>query len=173
MFSIEPIDSVIARRARAPDAAIFNESTCHPVTNYGCAERNRTLKWRERTRNDAANLLFFVISIPFCFVLPCFATGCHTFTFKIATAAVRPRNDTKLRRFYLENGRFSFYAVIFYAMSFCIVFQTFRSGNCSVSPQNRSDLSLRGGRVCPTRQSLTNQFVIPKRNMVARNETEP
>ena len=31
-------------------------------------------------------------------------------------------------------------------------------------------LSLRGGRVRPTRQSLTMRFVIPKRNMVLRNE---
>ena len=52
-------------------------------------------------------------------------------------------------------------------------FQTFRSGNCSVFPQNLPDLSLRGGRVRPTRQSLTKQFAIPKRTMVARDETEP
>jgi len=40
--------------------------------------------------------MFFVIGLLFCYVLPCFATGCHTFTFKIATAALRPRNDTKI-----------------------------------------------------------------------------
>ena len=72
--------------AFAPDAAIFNESTCHPGTNYGCAERNRTLEGRERTRNEAANLMFLVIGLPSCFVLPCFATGCHAFSFKIATS---------------------------------------------------------------------------------------
>ncbi len=43
-----------------------------------------------------------------CFVLPCFAAGCHAFGLKIATAALRPRNDTKLGRLYLGNGRFSF-----------------------------------------------------------------
>ena len=59
-------------------------------------------------RNVAADLMFFVISIPFCYVLPCFATGCHTFTFKIATAALRPRNDTKLRRFLLAAQEFGF-----------------------------------------------------------------
>ncbi len=118
--------------------------------------------------------MFFVISIPFCYVLPCFGAGCHTFDFQIATAALRPRNDTKLGRFYLENRRFLFYAVVFCAVLLCTVFQTFRSGNCSVSPQNRSDLSLRGGRILrPTRQSLTMRFVIPKRNMAERNETEP
>ena len=46
--------------------------------------------------------MFFVINIPFCYVLPCFATGCLTFNFKIATAALRPRNDTKLRRFWVK-----------------------------------------------------------------------
>ena len=44
VFSIKPTDPVIARRARAPDAAIFDETICHPVTNYGRAERNRTLE---------------------------------------------------------------------------------------------------------------------------------
>ena len=93
--------------AFAPDAAIFNESTCHPGTNYGCAERNRTLEGRERKRNDAADP-FFVIGIPFCFVLPCFVPGCHAFSFKIATAAMRPRNDTKTGRFCLEKDVFHF-----------------------------------------------------------------
>ena len=114
--------------------------------------------------------MFFAIGISSCFVLPCFATGCHTFGFKIATAAVRPRNDTELGRFYLENGRFSFYAVIFCVVLLCTVFQTFRSGICSVFPQTLPNLSLRGGRVRPTRQSLTMRFGIPKRNMVGQND---
>ena len=54
-----------------------------------------------------------------------------------------------------------------------IVFQTFHSGNCSDFPQNPPDLSLRGGRVRPTRQSLTERFAIPERTMVERNDTEP
>ena len=41
---------------------------------------------------------------------PCFATGCHIFGFKIATAALRPRNDTKLGRFNFGNKRLLFYA---------------------------------------------------------------
>ena len=69
--------------------------------------------------------MFFVIGISSCFVLPCFATGGHAFGLKIATAAMRPRNDTKLRRFYLENGRFLFYVVVFCAVSLRIVLQTF------------------------------------------------
>ena len=101
-FPAKPTRFVIARRARAPDAAIFNRTICHSVANYGCTERNRTLKERERKRNEAANLMFFVIGISSCFVLPCFATGCHTFNFKIATAALRPRNDTKMVGFAIK-----------------------------------------------------------------------
>ena len=41
---------------------------------------------RKRKRNKAANLMFFVIGLPSCFPLPCFATGCHTFGLKIATS---------------------------------------------------------------------------------------
>ena len=52
--------------------------------------------------------MFFVIGLPPCFVLPCFGAGCHTFGLKIATAALRPRNDTELERFYLDNRRFCF-----------------------------------------------------------------
>ena len=158
--------------AFAPDAAIFNETICHPGTNYGCAERNRTIN-KERGSRMKQGIHVFVIGLSSCFVLPCFATGCHAFGLKIATAALRPRNDTETGRFYLENERFSFFAVIFFAVSLRIVFQTFHSGNCSDFPQNPPDLSLRGGRVRPTRQSLTERFVIPERTMVARNETEP
>ena len=67
----------------------------------------------------------FVIGISSCYVLPYFATGCHASNFKIATAALRPRNDAELERFYLENGRFLFYAVVFCAVLLRIVFQTF------------------------------------------------
>ena len=170
-FPAKPTRFVIARRARAPDAAIFNGTICHPGTNYGCAERNRTIN-KERGSRMKQGIHVFVIGLSSCFVLPCLVPGCHAFGLKIATAAMRPRNDTKLGRFYLENGRFSFFVVIFCAVSLRIVFQSFRSGNCSVFPQNPPDLSLRGGRVRPTRQSLTERFVIPERAMVERNETE-
>ena len=45
---------------------------------------------------------FFVIEISSCFVLPCFATGCHASNFKIATAALWPRNDTESGRFWVK-----------------------------------------------------------------------
>ena len=37
-FSAKPIKFVIARRARAPDAAILNETKRHPETKYGESE---------------------------------------------------------------------------------------------------------------------------------------
>ena len=36
-FSSKPISFVIARRARAPDAAIFDGTICHPGTKHGKA----------------------------------------------------------------------------------------------------------------------------------------
>ena len=86
---------------------------------------------RKRKRNEAANLMFFVIGLPSCFPLPCFAAGCHTFGLKIATAALRPRNDTNLERFCFGNGRFCFMRP-FCAVLPRIVFQTFRFKNCSI-----------------------------------------
>ena len=97
-------------------------------------KQNLKIKKVEAKRRSES--MFFAIGISSCFVLPCFVTGCHAFGFKIATAALRPRNDTKLERFCLENRRFSFLAVIFCAVLLCIVFQTFHSKNCPVFPQN-------------------------------------
>ena len=56
-FSAKPSKFVIARRAPAPDAAIFNETICYPGTNYDRAERNRTLK--ERGSKTKQRISFF------------------------------------------------------------------------------------------------------------------
>ena len=40
------------------------------------------------------------------FVLPYLVPGCHTFGSKIAAAALRPRNDTELERFYWDKNVF-------------------------------------------------------------------
>ena len=80
------------------------------------------------------------------FLLLCFAAGCHTFGLKIATAALRPRNDTNLKRFCFGNGRFCFMRP-FRAETLRTVFQAFRSENRFVFQQILSDLSLRGGRI--------------------------
>ena len=52
-----------------------------------------------------ARLAVFVMGISSRLVLPCLATECHAFGLKIATAALQPRNDTKMRRFCLRNKR--------------------------------------------------------------------
>ena len=125
---------------------------------------------KKRKRNDAAIPLFFVIFVSYSRTPP---RNAIPLAYRLPRRCA-PRNDTELKRFNLENGRFSFFTVIFCAVSLRIVFQMFRSGNCSVSPQNLPILSLRGGRILrPTRQSLTERFAIPERTMVARNETEP
>ena len=64
---------------------------------------------------------------------PCLATGCHAFGLKIATAALRPRNDTKMERFYLENERFCFRQPFSHGIT-PLKFETFRSENRSVFP---------------------------------------
>ena len=50
--------------------------------------------------------MLFVIGISSCFVFPCFGAGCHASNFKIATAAVRPRNDTETVGFPWKTYRF-------------------------------------------------------------------
>ena len=52
-----------------------------------------------------ARLAVPIMGISSRLALPCLATGCHAFGLKIATAALRPRNDTKMKRFYLRNKR--------------------------------------------------------------------
>ena len=74
-------------------------------------KQSHEIKKEEAKRSSES--MFFVMGLPFCFVLPCFATGCHTSNFKIATAALRPRKDTKIGTFLFENGRFSFMRLFF------------------------------------------------------------
>ena len=111
VFSILPTDPVIARS----EATRQSLTKRFAIPKRTMAERNETEPWNEERGSGTKQQIsrFFITGIPFCFVFPCFATGCHTINFKIATAALRPRNDTKLRRFYLENGRFFFYAFFF------------------------------------------------------------
>ena len=54
---------------------------------------------------DIVRLAVPIMGISSRLALPCLATGCHADHFKIATAALRPRNDTKMNRFCLRNKR--------------------------------------------------------------------
>ena len=50
-------------------------------------EQGETEPWKEERGSETTQQIhFFVIGLPFCFVLPCFVTGCHTFSFKIAAS---------------------------------------------------------------------------------------
>ena len=98
---------------------------------------------------------------------PCFVPGFHTFDFKIATAALRPRNDTKLKCFYLENKRIWSYADSFRSWSLFWA--------CSVSDLNQRSGFRKTNQFChceegaflrPTRQSLTEREGIPERGTV-------
>ena len=73
------------------------------IPERNMVERNETRPWKEeRGSGMKQRIPFFVIGLPSCFVLPCFATGCHAFGLKIATAALRPRNDTKMVGFAIK-----------------------------------------------------------------------
>ena len=111
------------------------------------------------------------MGIPSCFVLPCFGAGCHTFGLKIATAAMRPRNDTKTGRFCLENRRFLFYAVVFARCRSASAFKRFVPEIVPFSivlfrklfrfPAKpiKFVIARRAHFLRPTRQSLTKRFL--------------
>ena len=62
MFSIKPTDSVIARRARAPDAAIFNDAICHPEQNSLLGATNLGLHSRSKCLRCGFSCIFFEVS---------------------------------------------------------------------------------------------------------------
>ena len=62
VFSIEPIDFVIARRALAPDAAIFNDAICHPEQNSLLGATNLGLHSRSKCLRCGFSCIFFEVS---------------------------------------------------------------------------------------------------------------
>ena len=113
-FPAKPTDFVIARRAFSmPDAAILNRTRRHPGTKHGKA----CAKWRFPRSADVMS--------------PCdkskfrdYVVLCSRTSFRDAIPmALRlprrcaPRNDTESGRFYLKNGRFFVFAVIFRVVS--------------------------------------------------------
>ena len=81
--------------------------------------------------------------------------------FKIATAALRPRNDTNLKRFCFGNGRFSFYAA-FLRGDAPHRFQTFRSEN-----------RLPGGCSCPESAAGRNKSAVRRKNTQPGKRKKP
>ena len=61
---------------------------------------------RENSTGSIIRLVVPILGVISRFALPCLAAGCHTLNFKIATAALRPRND-KTGEFYGSMARFS------------------------------------------------------------------
>ena len=86
-FPAKPTRFVIARRAQflRPTRQSLTERFAIPKRTM--VARNETKPWKEeRGSKTTRRIPFFVIGLPSCFVLPCFATGCHTSNFKIATS---------------------------------------------------------------------------------------
>ena len=81
---------------------------------------------------------------------------------------MRPRNDTNLERFSLENGRFSFLRLFLRSIA-PQKFEAFRSGNRFVFQQNLPNLSLRGGRIFRARRGNLKRDETASRNE-ARSE---
>ena len=114
VFPQNPPDlSLRGGRIFAPDAAIFDGTKRHLGTKY---EKNGTKQNRKisRDQTNRGSITFSVVSMTgifslcapcshyghhFSFCSPCFVPGCHAFGFKIATAALRPRNDTETAGF--------------------------------------------------------------------------
>ena len=111
----------------------------------------------------------------FCrFLSPCFATGCHTFNFKIATAAKRPRNDTKLERFNLDNGRFSIFAVIFACCRSASFFKHFVSEIVPISRKTNQFCHCEEGAIFAPDAAIFNESIChpgTKYGRMERNRT--
>ena len=138
------------------------------------AELRRQSKiWNKVLFRGPANARFRIWE--FCrFPLPCFATGCHAFGLKIATAALRPRNDKDLERFCLGNARFLLYAGNF---ARCRSVADFNSLIAKVvgfheKPTTFFVIARRPHRP-PPRQSLTEPHGIPERGTARPRYEKP
>ena len=139
--------------------------------------RDETKPWKEERERGTTQRIscFFVIGLSSCFVLPCFGAGCHTFGLKIATAATRPRNDTKSGRFCLENRRFLFYAVVFARCrpASRLSNVSFRKLLRFPAKPTKLVIARRAHSLRPTRQSLTKRSAIPERTIAKGSGSSP
>ena len=71
-----------------PDAAIFDGTKRHLGTKYekNGTKQNRKISRDQTNRGSITCPVGSIVGILSRFVLPCFATGCHTYGFKIATS---------------------------------------------------------------------------------------
>ena len=113
-----PVMSLRGGRIFAPDVAILKFPFRDPRTRYGDTSRhppNFDPSRRDttaalprkrhftRTQVRISRASAYFTAQP----RPCFVPGCHAFGSKIATAALRPRNDTKNGRFFAKTYHFS------------------------------------------------------------------
>ena len=115
-----PVMSLRGGRIFAPDAAILKFPFRNPRTRYGDSSRHPPILIRRgatpprrfpgsaisRGRKSAFHMRQHIsLARKANFTAqprPCFVPGCHAFGSKIATAALRPRNDTKNGRFFAK-----------------------------------------------------------------------
>ena len=120
-----PVMSLRGGRIFAPDAAILKFPFRNPRTRYGDTNRHPPILIRpggtpprrfpgsaiSRGRKSAFPVRQHIsLARKANFTAqprPCFVPGCHAFGSKIATAALRPRNDTKNGRFFAKTYQFS------------------------------------------------------------------
>ena len=153
-FFVKPIIFVSLRGGRifAPDAAIFDGTKRHLGTKY---EKNGTKQKRKisRDQTNRGSITFSVVSMTgifslcapcshyghhFSFCSPCFVPGCHAFGFKIATAALRPRNDTKSKRFIWKTNIFGRIQLFSIGINVRFSGKTYRFCHC----EERSDVAI-------------------------------
>ena len=133
---------------------------------------------KARNRQKQCSMIFLPCEI--CFAQEMRACARVTRRFQRSAVSASPRDRSKysdvgsvslrdrLKHSDYEIGRFFIKPTSFVslrggrnlcAVSLRIVFQTFRSGNCSVSPQNLSVLSLRGGRIFAPDAAILNEAI--------------
>ncbi len=119
---------VIARRVQffAPDAAIFNGTRRHPGTKFGEPARSGM-------RPTCTPL-----PCTSCLVFPYLALGFYASNFKIATAALRPRNDTKSKRFIWKTNFFGRIQLFSIGINVRFSGKTYRFCHC----EERSDAAI-------------------------------
>ena len=158
--------------ALAPDAAIFYGTICHPGTNYGCAGQSRTLKERESKRNEAANSLFCDRD-SFLLRAPVLRHGMPRRSLKDCRVAALLAMTQIWSVLVWKTDVFHFLRLFFGAALHRFSNVSFRKLLRFPAKTTRFVIARRAQLLRPTRQSLTERFVIPERTMVARDETEP
>ena len=120
-------------------------------------------------QSETSGITYFAvhdIGIPPRFALPCFAAGCHVDHLKIATAALRPRNDTKLERFYLETDVSHFMRSFFARYRSAASFKHFVPKIVPFSRKTNQICHCEEGAILCARRGNLKQNDLPSRNEI-------